>query len=212
MNIKKGQFVAIVGSSGSGKSTLLRCLLGFEILSSGSIYYDGQDMSVLDITAIRRQLGVVLQNGQILPGDIFKNIVGSSGLSIDDAWYAARMCGLEQDIKDMPMGMHTVVMGGVLSGGQIQRILIARAIVHKPKIIYFDEATSALDNKTQAIVSQSLERLEATRIVIAHRLSTVKNADLIVVLDDGIIKEKGTYEELMHNNGLFTQLAKRQIV
>lgn len=212
LNIKKGQFVAIVGSSGSGKSTLLRCLLGFEILSSGSIYYDGQDMSVLDITAIRRQLGVVLQNGQILPGDIFKNIVGSSGLSIDDAWYAARMCGLEQDIKDMPMGMHTVVMGGVLSGGQIQRILIARAIVHKPKIIYFDEATSALDNKTQAIVSQSLERLEATRIVIAHRLSTVKNADLIVVLDDGIIKEKGTYEELMHNNGLFTQLAKRQIV
>lgn len=211
LNIKKGQFVAIVGSSGSGKSTLLRCLLGFETLSSGSIYYDGQDMSVLDIIAIRRQLGVVLQNGQILPGDIFKNIVGSSGLSIDDAWYAARMCGLEQDIKDMPMGMHTVVMGGVLSGGQIQRILIARAIVHKPKIIYFDEATSALDNKTQAIVSQSLEQLEATRIVIAHRLSTVKNADLIVVLDDGIIKEKGTYEELMKNNGLFTQLAKRQI-
>lgn len=211
LNIKKGQFIAIVGSSGSGKSTLLRCLLGFEALNSGSIYYDGQDMSVLDITAIRRQLGVVLQNGQILPGDIFKNIVGSSGLSIDDAWYAARMCGLEQDIKDMPMGMHTVVMGGVLSGGQIQRILIARAIVHKPKIIYFDEATSALDNKTQAIVSQSLEQLEATRIVIAHRLSTVKNADVIVVLDDGIVKEKGTYEELMRNNGLFTQLAKRQI-
>lgn len=211
LNIKAGQFVAIVGPSGSGKSTLLRCLLGFENPTSGSIYYDGQDMSVLDITAIRRQLGVVLQNGQILPGDIFKNIVGSSGLSIDDAWEAARMCGLEQDIKDMPMGMHTVVMGGGLSGGQQQRLLIARSIVHRPRIIYFDEATSALDNKTQAVVSQSLEQLEATRIVIAHRLSTVKNADLIVVLDAGVIKEQGTYEELMQNNGLFAQLAKRQI-
>ncbi|QTN26300.1 NHLP bacteriocin export ABC transporter permease/ATPase subunit [Rhodoferax sp. AJA081-3] len=211
LNIKAGQFVAIVGPSGSGKSTLLRCLLGFESPTSGSIYYDGQDMSVLDITAIRRQLGVVLQNGQILPGDIFKNIVGSSGLTIDDAWEAARMCGLEQDIKDMPMGMHTVVMGGGLSGGQQQRLLIARSIVHRPRIIYFDEATSALDNKTQAVVSQSLEQLEATRIVIAHRLSTVKNADLIVVLDAGVIKEQGTYEELMQNDGLFAQLAKRQI-
>ena len=211
LNIKAGQFVAIVGPSGSGKSTLLRCLLGFESPTSGSIYYDGQDMAVLDITAIRRQLGVVLQNGQILPGDIFKNIVGSSGLTIDDAWEAARMCGLEQDIKDMPMGMHTVVMGGGLSGGQQQRLLIARSIVHRPRIIYFDEATSALDNKTQAVVSQSLEQLEATRIVIAHRLSTVKNADLIVVLDAGVIKEQGTYEELMQNDGLFAQLAKRQI-
>lgn len=211
LNIKAGQFVAIVGPSGSGKSTLLRCLLGFESPTSGSIYYDGQDMSVLDITAIRRQLGVVLQNGQILPGDIFKNIVGSSGLTIDDAWEAARMCGLEQDIKDMPMGMHTVVMGGGLSGGQQQRLLIARSIVHRPRIIYFDEATSALDNKTQAVVSQSLEQLEATRIVIAHRLSTVKNADLIVVLDAGVIKEQGTYDELMQNDGLFAQLAKRQI-
>ncbi len=211
LNIKAGQFVAIVGPSGSGKSTLLRCLLGFESPTSGSIFYDGQDMSVLDITAVRRQLGVVLQNGQILPGDIFKNIVGSSGLTIDDAWEAARMCGLEQDIKDMPMGMHTVVMGGGLSGGQQQRLLIARSIVHRPRIIYFDEATSALDNKTQAVVSQSLEQLEATRIVIAHRLSTVKNADLIVVLDAGVIKEQGTYEELMQNDGLFAQLAKRQI-
>ncbi len=211
LNIKAGQFVAIVGPSGSGKSTLLRCLLGFESPTSGSIFYDGQDMSVLDITAIRRQLGVVLQNGQILPGDIFKNIVGSSGLTIDDAWEAARMCGLEQDIKDMPMGMHTVVMGGGLSGGQQQRLLIARSIVHRPRIIYFDEATSALDNKTQAVVSESLEQLEATRIVIAHRLSTVKNADLIVVLDAGVIKEQGTYEELMQNDGLFAQLAKRQI-
>lgn len=211
LSIPSGKFVAIVGPSGSGKSTLLRCLLGFESPTSGAIYYDGQDMSVLDITAIRRQLGVVLQNGQILPGDIYQNIVGASRLSIEDAWEAARMCGLEPDIKDMPMGMHTVVQGGGLSGGQQQRVLIARAIVHKPRIIYFDEATSALDNKTQALVSQSLEQLDATRIVIAHRLSTVKNADMIVVLDAGVIKEQGTYEELMQNDGLFAQLAKRQI-
>lgn len=211
LHMKAGQFVAIVGPSGSGKSTLLRCLLGFETPTSGSIFYDGQDLAALDITAVRRQLGVVLQNGQILPGDIFKNIVGSSGLTIDDAWEAARMCGLEQDIKDMPMGMHTVVMGGGLSGGQQQRLLIARAIVHRPRILYFDEATSALDNKTQALVSESLEQLEATRIVIAHRLSTVRNADLIVVLDGGVVKEQGSYEELMALDGLFAQLASRQI-
>lgn len=211
LNMKAGQFVAIVGPSGSGKSTLLRCLLGFETPTSGSIFYDGQDFAALDITAVRRQLGVVLQNGQILPGDIFKNIVGSSGLTIDDAWEAARMCGLEQDIKDMPMGMHTVVMGGGLSGGQQQRLLIARAIVHRPRILYFDEATSALDNKTQALVSESLEQLEATRIVIAHRLSTVRNADLIVVLDGGVVKEQGNYDELMALDGLFAQLASRQI-
>jgi ABC-type bacteriocin/lantibiotic exporter with double-glycine peptidase domain len=211
LSIRAGQFVAIVGPSGSGKSTLLRCLLGFEQPSSGAIFYDGQDMSVVDITAIRRQLGVVLQNGQILPGDIFKNIVGASGLTLDDAWEAARLCGLEQDIKDMPMGMHTVVVGGGLSGGQQQRLLIARAIVHKPRIIYFDEATSALDNKTQALVSASLEQLDATRIVIAHRLSTVRNADLIVVLEGGLVREQGTFEQLMERNGLFAQLAARQI-
>lgn len=211
LTIKAGQFVAIVGPSGSGKSTLLRCLLGFEQPSAGAIFYDGQDMSVVDISAIRRQLGVVLQNGMILPGDIFKNIVGSSGLTLDDAWEAARLCGLEQDIKDMPMGMHTVVVGGGLSGGQQQRLLIARAIVHKPRILYFDEATSALDNKTQALVSESLEQLDATRIVIAHRLSTVRNADLIVVLEGGVLREQGTYEELMERNGLFAQLAARQI-
>lgn len=211
LDIKAGQFVAVVGPSGSGKSTLLRCLLGFETPSSGAIFYDGQDMSALDITAVRRQLGVVLQNGQLLPGDIFKNIVGSSGLTIDDAWTAARMCGLEQDIRAMPMGMHTMVIGGGLSGGQQQRLLIARAIVHRPRMLYFDEATSALDNQTQAVVSESLEQLEATRIVIAHRLSTVRNADVIVVLDGGVVKEKGTYDELMAQGGIFAQLASRQI-
>lgn len=212
LNLRAGQFVAIVGPSGSGKSTLLRCLLGFEAPSSGAIFYDGQDLSALDITAIRRQLGVVLQNGQMLSGNIFQNIVGaSSGLTLDDAWHAARLCGLEQDIRDMPMGMHTVVAGGGLSGGQRQRLLIARAIARRPRILFFDEATSALDNRTQAQVGASLEQLEATRVVVAHRLSTVRHADLIVVLDEGAVKEQGTYEELMAAGGLFAQLARRQL-
>lgn len=211
LRIRAGQFVAIVGPSGSGKSTLLRCLLGFETPTSGSIFYDGQDLSVIDITAVRRQLGVVLQNGQLLPGDIFKNIVGSSGLGIEDAWQAARMAGLEPDIKAMPMGMHTIVGASGISGGQRQRLLIARAIVHRPRILYFDEATSALDNKTQAMVSESLEQLDATRVVIAHRLSTVRNADLIVVLEGGVVREQGRYDELMAQDGLFAQLARRQI-
>jgi ATP-binding cassette subfamily C protein len=214
MEIQPGEFVAVVGGSGSGKSTLLRLLLSFETPASGSIYYDSQDLATLDVTAVRRQLGVVLQNGSVMPGDIFSNIVGSANLSLDDAWEAARMAGLEQDIQAMPMGMHTMISpgGGTLSGGQRQRMLIARAIVHKPRIIYFDEATSALDNATQKIVSQSLEQLNATRVVIAHRLSTIKNADKIFVMNKGRIEQQGTYLELMDQSGLFADLAKRQIV
>ena len=212
LHIKPGEFVAFVGSSGSGKSTLLRCLLGFETPDSGSVYYDGQDLAGLDITEVRRQLGVVLQNGQLMAGDIFSNIVGSLPLTTKDAEEAARMCGLDKDIEEMPMGMHTLVSeGSGLSGGQRQRMLIARAIVHRPRILYFDEATSALDNKTQAIVSESLDKLEATRVVVAHRLSTIINADKIVVLDNGEVVQQGTYDELMQQDGLFSVLAKRQI-
>lgn len=177
------------------------------------IYYDGQDLAGLDVEKVRHQLGVVLQNGQLIAGDIFTNIVGSSSLTVDDAWEAARMVGLDEDIERMPMGMHTVLSegGGTLSGGQRQRLLIARAIVNKPRILFFDEATSALDNRTQALVSESLERLQATRIVIAHRLSTVINADRIFVVDDGRVVQSGTYEELMGQEGLFVELARRQI-
>jgi ATP-binding cassette subfamily C protein len=162
---------------------------------------------------VRRQLGVVLQGGQLMTGDIFSNIVGSSQLTIDDAWEAARMVGLEPDINEMPMGMHTVISEGssTLSAGQRQRILIARAIVHRPRILLFDEATSALDNHTQAIVSRSLEQLKATRIVIAHRISTVVNADRIIVLQNGSVVQTGTYQELITQEGPFAQLAKRQI-
>jgi ATP-binding cassette subfamily C protein len=213
LHVNAGEFVAFVGPSGSGKSTLLRLMLGFDQLESGSIYYDGQDLGGLDIQAVRRQIGVVLQSGRLMSGDILTNIVGSGAGTIEEAWEAARMAGLADDIKAMPMGMHTVISegGGTLSGGQRQRLLIARAIVSRPRILLFDEATSALDNRTQAIVSASLERLQATRIVVAHRLSTIVNADRICVIERGRIVEMGRHQELMAANGLYTELAKRQL-
>ncbi len=213
LHIEAGEFAAIVGPSGCGKSTLMRLLLGFETPLAGAIYYDGQDLAGLDVEKLRHQLGVVLQNGQLIAGDIFTNIVGSSSLMIADAWEAARLVGLGEDIEQMPMGMHTVLSegGGALSGGQRQRLLIARAIVNKPRVLFFDEATSALDNRTQALVGESLEHLQATRVVIAHRLSTIVNADRIFVMDDGQLVQSGTYEELMEQEGLFAELAQRQL-
>ncbi|WP_114296576.1 NHLP bacteriocin export ABC transporter permease/ATPase subunit [Anaerobacterium chartisolvens] len=212
--IDEGDYVALVGTSGCGKSTLFRILLGFEKPETGVIYYNGQDLSKIDIRAVRKQLGVVLQNGQLMSGSIFDNIVGANpALTINDAWEAARMVGIEEDIKEMPMGMHTFISegAGTISGGQKQRIMIARAIINKPKIIFFDEATSALDNRTQAIVSKSLDHIQATRVVIAHRLSTIINCNKIIVMDQGRIVESGTYQELMLNKGIFADLAKRQL-
>ncbi len=213
LQIKLGEFVAFVGPSGTGKSTLFRLLLGFESPGMGSIYYDGKDLAGLDVQAVRRQIGTVLQNGQLMPGDIFTNIVGSAPLTLDDAWEAARLAGLEEDLRQMPMGMHTVIGEGAttFSGGQRQRLMIARAIVNKPRILLFDEATSALDNRTQELVSQSLAGLQATRIVIAHRLSTIINADRIFVLMNSKIVQSGTYAELMEQPGPFVELAKRQL-
>ena len=214
LRIRAGEFVAVVGSSGSGKSTFFRLLVGFEKQESGAVYYDGQDLGTLDVREVRRQIGVVLQHSHIMPGDIYKNIIGASArLTLDDAWEAARLAGLDNDIKSMPMGMHTMLQagGGTISGGQKQRLMIARAIVHKPGIIYFDEATSALDNQTQALVIKSLEQLKATRVMIAHRLSTIVNADTIVVMDKGRIVQKGTYGELIRQPGIFAELAKRQV-
>jgi NHLM bacteriocin system ABC transporter ATP-binding protein len=209
-----GEFIALVGPSGAGKSTCLRLILGFEKPFSGSIYFDGQDLSGLAAQSVRRQIGVVLQTGRPMAGTIYSNIIGSSNLGINAAWEAARMAGLEDDIKAMPMGMHTVISEGAetFSGGQKQRILIARAIVHRPRIILFDEATSALDNRTQEIVSRSLEALKATRIVIAHRLSTIQNADRIYVFEGGRVVEEGTFQELLRLGGSFALLTKRQIV
>jgi len=213
LRVHAGEFAAIVGPSGSGKSTLLRLLLGFESPESGSVFYDGQDLNGLDLAAVRRQAGVVLQSGGVLHGSIFDNIAGAAQLTMDDAWRAARLAGLEADIRAMPMGMHTLIPDGGLglSGGQRQRLQIARAIVNQPKLIFFDEATSALDNHTQAIVMESLSALCSTRIVIAHRLSTIRNADRIFVLNKGQIEESGTYDDLMAKKGLFEAMARRQL-
>jgi ATP-binding cassette subfamily C protein len=213
LTIRQGEFVAFVGASGSGKSTMMRLLLGFEQPESGSIYYDGQDIRTLDAHTLRRHFGVVLQNSKIMSGDIYTNIAGSSQLTIQEAWEVAAMAGLDEDIRNMPMGMHTVLSegGGTLSGGQRQRLMIARAIARRPKILFFDEATSALDNRTQAIVSESLERLQVTRIVIAHRLSTITRADRIYVFDKGTIVQSGTCEELLSAPGPFAEQAKRQL-
>ena len=212
MKIEPRQFVAIVGGSGSGKSTLMRILLGFEKPETGTVLYDNRDLNSIDVGSVRRNMGVVLQNSVVMDGSIFSNITGNSALTLDDAWNAAEKASLADNIRNMPMGMHTMVTagGGTLSGGQRQRLIIARAIARKPNILIFDEATSALDNKTQAQVSESLESLNVTRIVIAHRLSTIINADKIYVLNHGVIEESGTYDELMKNDGLFAKLAKRQ--
>jgi NHLM bacteriocin system ABC transporter ATP-binding protein len=212
INAAPGEYIALVGPSGSGKSTLFRMLLGFEHPNSGVIYYDGQDLNAVDLSGVRSQIGVVLQNSRLISGSVFDNIVGSAPLSMEDAWAAAEMAGFAAEIKEMPMGMHTVVSegGGNLSGGQQQRLLIARALVRRPRILYFDEATSALDNRVQELVSQSLDRLNATRVVIAHRLSTIKNADRIYVIDKGKVAQSGSFAELGAQKGMFAELMARQ--
>jgi NHLM bacteriocin system ABC transporter ATP-binding protein len=212
LRIKQGEFVALVGPSGSGKSTLLRLLLGFETPTSGDIFYQDHPIASLDLTALRRRIGVVLQNGRTLSGNIFENMTNGAPYSLDDAWEAVRMAGLEDDIKALPMGMHTQLTEGspALSGGQAQRLMIARALIGKPDVLMFDEATSALDNPSQAVVTASLERLGVTRLVIAHRLSTVEHADRIIVLDKGRIVEEGGFKQLMARGGALAALARRQ--
>jgi NHLM bacteriocin system ABC transporter ATP-binding protein len=208
-----GEFIAFVGPSGSGKSTVLRMLLGFETPVSGTVSYDGQDLAGLDIYAVRRQLGVVMQNGRIMSASMFENISAGALITMDEAWEAARMAGLAEDIESMPMGMHTVISegGSNISGGQRQRLLIARSLVLKPSILLFDEATSALDNRTQAIVSESLDKLQVTRVVIAHRLSTIRNANRIYVIESGQVVQVGNYDDLANQEGLFARLIARQV-
>ena len=211
--VAPGENVAIVGHSGCGKSTLVRLLLGFEQPKSGAIYYDGQSLAELSPPSVRSQMGVVLQNGQLMSGDIFTNIVGQAPLTQDDAWAAAEAAGIAEDIREMPMGMQTVISEGSdnISGGQRQRLMIARALAGKPAILILDEATSALDNCTQAIVTESLNKLKTTRLVIAHRLSTIRECDRILVMDKGRLVESGTYDELLAQNGIFARLVKRQV-
>ena len=213
LSIPARQYVAIVGKSGCGKSTLVRLLLGFEKPQRGVINYDRRDLQSLDLRSVRRQIGTVMQDGRLFSGSIFDNIVISAPtLKLEEAWEAAEVAGIADDIRDMPMGMNTLLQegGGTISGGQRQRLMIARAIAPKPRILIFDEATSALDNITQRKVSEALDNMRCTRIVIAHRLSTIKHCDRILVIDGGKIAEDGTYDELIAKHGIFADLAERQ--
>ena len=213
LKIRPGQYVAIVGATGCGKSTLMRIMLGFETPQKGAVYYDGMDLATLDLKSLRQKIGTVMQNGKLFQGDIYSNIVISAPqLGMEEAWSAAEKAGVKEDIEAMPMGMHTLISegSGGISGGQRQRLMIARAIAPKPRILMFDEATSALDNITQKIVSDSLDSLKCTRIVIAHRLSTIRQCDRIIVLDKGKIIEDGRYDELIAKNGYFADLVSRQ--
>ena len=214
LNIRSGEYIGIVGSSGCGKSTLLKLLLGFEKPNTGKIYYDNKDIDSVDKRELRKKMGVVLQDGKLISGSIFENItITRPSATTKDVNKVIKDVGLEKDIKEMPMGLHTVLSEdcGTISGGQQQRILIARAVISQPKILIFDEATSALDNVTQKMVCDTIEKMDSTRIVIAHRLSTIMNCDRIIVMDKGRIAEQGNYDELMKMGGLFYQLASRQI-
>ena len=212
IDIRPGEFLALVGPSGCGKSTIFRLLVGFERPDVGRVLFDGQDLNQLDLGAVRSQLGCVLQSAEVSAGSIVENIAGSSRVGIDEIWRAAEDAGLAEDIEQMPMGIHTMISegGGNISGGQKQRLLIARALVKNPRILLLDEATSALDNNTQATVTASLKRRNVTRIAIAHRLSTIQDADRIIVLKSGKVSETGTFEALMEKSGLFASMMSKQ--
>ena len=213
LKITPGEYVAIVGKTGCGKSTLMRILLGFEKPEKGTVRFDGKDINTLDLPSLRKKIGTVMQDAGLFQGDIYSNIVITAPqLTLDAAWEAAEKAGIADDIREMPMGMNTVIAEGQggISGGQRQRLMIARAIAPKPKLLMFDEATSALDNKTQKQVSEALDSMGCTRIVIAHRLSTIKHCDRILVIDGGRIIEDGKYEELIAKNGYFAELVERQ--
>ena len=213
LKIRAGEYVAVVGPSGCGKSTLIRLLLGFEKPERGSIFYDGRNIDQIDVRSLRRRIGTVMQNSGLFNDSIYANIaLSSNDLTLDEAWDAAEMACIADDIREMPMGMHTVIAEGQggISGGQKQRLMIARAVATKPSVLIFDEATSALDNITQKKVTEALDNLKCTRIVIAHRLSTIKSCSRILYLGEGRVLEEGTYEELMEKNGLFSQMVARQ--
>ncbi len=213
LTIKPGEYLAIVGSTGCGKSTLMRLLMGFETPQKGSIFYDRRNIKKLDLESLRKHIGVVMQDGKLFLGDIYSNIVITAPeLTMDQAWEAAEIASIADDIRNMPMGMNTMVSEGQggISGGQRQRLMIARAIAPKPKVLMFDEATSALDNITQKKISEAIDSLKCTRIIIAHRLSTIQHADRIIFLDKGKIVEDGTYEELIAKNGYFADFVERQ--
>jgi ABC-type bacteriocin/lantibiotic exporter with double-glycine peptidase domain len=213
LSIRPGEYVAVVGRTGCGKSTLVRLLLGFEKPEKGAVCYDRKSLTKLDLPSLRKKIGTVMQDAGLFQGDIFSNIVITAPeLTLADAWEAAEKAGIADDIRAMPMGMNTMVSEGQggISGGQRQRLMIARAIAPKPKLLIFDEATSALDNRTQKQVSEALDKMGCTRIVIAHRLSTIRHCDRILVLEGGSIVEDGRYDELIEKGGFFAELVERQ--
>ena len=213
LRIAPGDYVALVGESGCGKSTVMRLLLGFEEPCGGAVLFDGHDLRELDVQALRRHIGVVLQQTQLFRGDILSNItVSAPWATEEDAWQAAEAAGIADDIAALPMGMRTMIAeGGTgFSGGQRQRLAIARALASHPQILLFDEATSALDNRTQQVVCDTLAGLSCTRVVVAHRLSTIRACNRICMLADGRVAEEGTYDELMAKKGAFYALVSRQ--
>jgi ATP-binding cassette subfamily C protein len=206
------EMIGIVGPSGSGKSTLIRMILGFETPRSGAVYFNGKDLSHLNLSEVRKQMGVVLQGGGIIAGTLYQNIVAGGQYTEEEIDRAITLASFKNDLENFPMGLHTVVPmnGETLSGGQKQRLLITRALLPNPKILLLDEATSALDNNSQEEITQNIDQLDISRIVIAHRLSTIKNADRIYVLEKGEVTQTGSFESLSNEPGLFAEMLKRQ--
>ena len=209
-----GEFLALVGKSGCGKSTVMRLLLGFEAPEAGSVLIDDRDLGSLDVAAVRRQFGVVLQDSQLTPGSVFDNIAAGIALTEDEAWTYAELAAFTDDLRGMPMGMQTMITpgAGAFSGGQRQRLLLARALARRPAVLLLDEATSALDNVTQGVVARNVAHLGITRIVVAHRLSTIESADRIAVIDAGRVVEQGTHAALMASGGAYANLVARQVL
>lgn len=212
LTAEPGEFIALVGASGCGKSTALRILLGFEQDYGGFVYIDGKDLAHLDKTLVREQLGVVMQDGHLIPGTILENLTSGADVPLHRVWQAAEQAGFANDIKNMPDGLNTQVKedGSNVSGGQRQRLLVARALIRNPRLLIMDEATSALDNETQEIVTRTVESMPVTRILVAHRLSSIKNADRIYMLAQGRVVESGSYAALLEARGAFADLVERQ--
>jgi len=207
--IAAGSFVAVTGRSGSGKTTLLRLLLRLEVPDSGSISFDGQEAASLDAALLRRQIGSVQQHGRLPSGTILDAVRGMSGAGEAEVWAALGDASIAVEIAALPMRLHTLVTdaGQTFSGGQVQRLLLARALLQRPALLLLDEATSALDGATERAVSLALERLSVTRVVVAHRLSTIRRADRILYMEDGRIAEAGTFDELLAAGGGFARMA-----